>query len=194
VFRLESWSIFIPSEGVRAGNKIIRTVLTPLSDIPHITETIDVSIEEKDSVLDEDYSWSKDELEELSKLSKAELLKRAKAWAPSYTASHVNALRRTRKEDTRQKKIVALIEDHTCQVCGFFCEYKNLKGRRRFLIHIDHIEEKNKKGDERLENLWALCPNCHAKKTAGIIKIDLKKKKVFDNETEIAIRDSHLFL
>jgi 5-methylcytosine-specific restriction endonuclease McrA len=62
------------------------------------------------------------------------------------------------------------------------------------LIHIDHIKEKSKKGDESIENLWALCPNCHAKKTAGIIEINFKSKKVFENGREISIRDNHLFI
>lgn len=36
-----------------------------------------------------------------------------------------------------------------------------------------------------------LCPNCHAKKTYGIITVD-KNYRVFENNKEIPISDHHL--
>jgi 5-methylcytosine-specific restriction protein A len=146
-----------------------------------------------DQLVEEEF-FSNVELNNLSRLSKSELLELAKKWSPSYSGSHKKGWHKTRKEDAKQKKIIAEIEDQTCQVCGFFCEYLNPKGRKLFVIHVDHIIEKSIAGDERLENLWVLCPNCHAKKTAGLIEIDLENRKIFESGVEITIRDSHLFV
>ena len=52
--------------------------------------------------------------------------------------------------------------------------------------------DKAKGGGETLDNLWVLCPNCHAKKTFGLIKIYKEQKKVMDGGQEIKIRDNHL--
>ena len=96
--------------------------------------------------------------------------------------------------DGRQKRIVAKIEDNTCQVCEFYCDYKNTRGQIRHIIQVDHIDEKSRGGDESLTNLWVLCPNCHAKKTAGLLKIDTGRKQVFLNGETVLIRDHHLFV
>ena len=72
-------------------------------------------------------------------------------------------------------------------------EWTNSKGKQVYRIDIDHIIEKSDGGGEELSNLWALCPNCHVKKTLGVIKVDLKNKKVTDNGEEIDILDNHLF-
>jgi 5-methylcytosine-specific restriction endonuclease McrA len=98
-----------------------------------------------------------------------------------------------RIEDQKQKALVAQIEDQTCQVCGFREEYKNSQGKTKYIIDIDHIEEKNSGGGEEGKNLWALCPNCHRKKTTGIIKVNLKKREFKERGKRIKIRDNHLF-
>jgi 5-methylcytosine-specific restriction endonuclease McrA len=144
-----------------------------------------------DPYLEEDIIGDVEE-ERLSLMSKEELLQMAKRWVAS-GPSHTHGWQRTRREDARQKKIVARIEDHTCQVCEFHCKYKNKRGRRLYIIHIDHIVEKAAGGDESLSNLWALCPNCHAKKTAGLLTVDLKGQQVLLNGESITIRDHHLF-
>jgi len=38
-----------------------------------------------------------------------------------------------------------------------------------------------------------LCPNCHEKKTKGVIKVDFERKLVTENNQPIKIRDNHLF-
>jgi hypothetical protein len=39
---------------------------------------------------------------------------------------------------------------------------------------------------ESLRNLWVLCPNCHGKRTCGMIAVDLKARKVTEGDTEIS--------
>jgi rubredoxin len=102
-------------------------------------------------------------------------------------------LQKRRVENKKQKQRVAEIENHRCQVCGWSLEWTNSKGKRVMRIDIDHIIEKSEGGGEELSNLWALCPNCHVKKTLGVIKVDLKKKIVTENGEEIQILDNHLF-
>lgn len=68
-------------------------------------------------------------------------------------------------------------------------------GKRAWIIHVDHIIEKSEKGGEDLWNLWVLCPNCHEKKTRGIILVDLEKKQVFEAGNKIELKqDNHLFV
>ncbi|MCL2037603.1 HNH endonuclease [Candidatus Saccharibacteria bacterium] len=91
-----------------------------------------------------------------------------------------------------QKRRIARLQDHTCQVCGFYCEYVRKNGRKGWIIEVDHIIDKNKGGTEEAGNLWALCPNCHAKKTRGVIVIDPVRRVVTQDGEVVSIRDGHL--
>ena len=138
-------------------------------------------------------SWNKD----VSTLSKDAALLELRNYKRAPNKGHHKNKTRTalqRIEDQRQKSLVALIEDYTCQVCGFHQSYVNGSGEIRYIIDIDHINEKHRGGGEDSSNLWALCPNCHRKKTAGIIKVDLKSQTVIDDRKIITIRDHHLFI
>lgn len=101
-------------------------------------------------------------------------------------------LSKHRKESKAQKERIAILEKHTCQVCGFKYKYRNSKNQKMWVIEVDHIIEKASGGGETIDNLWVLCPNCHSKKTRSVIVIDTKKKKVFENGKKINIRDNHL--
>lgn len=96
-----------------------------------------------------------------------------------------------RIESKKQKERIAILENHTCQICGFNQSYINESGNKKWIIEVDHIIEKSKGGGETIDNLMVLCPNCHAKKTYGIIKVD-KDYRVFENNKEIQIKDHHL--
>lgn len=99
---------------------------------------------------------------------------------------------RIRKDNETQKRRIAHLENHTCQVCGFYCEYVKKNGQKGWIIDVDHIIEKQEQGNEKIDNLWVLCPNCHRKKTNGIINIDKENKYVTVNEEVVVIRDNHL--
>lgn len=79
---------------------------------------------------------------------------------------------RLRHESKMQKERIARIENYTCQICGFHQSYVNSYGKTRYIIQVDHIVEKSQGGGENINNLLVLCPNCHAKKTYGVIKIN----------------------
>ena len=135
--------------------------------------------------------------EQLSRLDKRTILEAAKAFDNSTAQSHSVTVgpRKIRKENQLQKRRIAALEDYTCQVCGFRYEYLKENGKRAWIIHINHIVEKVDSGSENLGNLWALCPNCHAKKTYAIIKIDLETRKITEGGVEIKLlKDNHLFL
>ena len=99
---------------------------------------------------------------------------------------------KVRRDNAKQKERIRIIEDYACQVCGFNFEYLNSKGKKRKYVEVDHIIEKSGGGTEEAHNLWALCPNCHMKKTLGVIVIDLKNHKVSEDGKFIKIRDNHL--
>lgn len=135
--------------------------------------------------------------EQLSKLDKKTIFEAAKAFDNSTAQSHSVTVgpRKIRKESQVQKRRVAALEDYTCQVCGFRYEYVKENGKKAWIIHVDHIVEKADRGSENLRNLWVLCPNCHAKKTYAIIKIDLEIRKITEEGVEIKLlKDNHLFL
>ncbi len=105
----------------------------------------------------------------------------------------INTPQRVRVESKRQKKLIARIENYTCQLCGWSLKCKNSKGKIVHRIDIDHIVEKKIGGTEEQSNLWALCPNCHVKKTVGVIIVDLAKKRITENGKEIRLlTDNHL--
>lgn len=121
------------------------------------------------------------------------LLKEAKNFNTSkITHKYVTKPHKIRIENRIQKKRIADIEQHQCQLCGWKLEYMK-NGKRRYIIEIDHIIEKRNGGGEEIYNLWALCPNCHAKKTADIITINIENNKIYDNGVEIKLKsDNHL--
>ena len=79
---------------------------------------------------------------------------------------------KVRHESRCQKERIATLENHTCQICGFHQQYTNAVGKQRWIIEVDHIIPKSEGGGETIDNLLVLCPNCHAKKTAGIIEVN----------------------
>lgn len=107
-----------------------------------------------------------------------------------YTTS--DTPRRYRKESTLQKKRVAKIEDYRCQICGFKCDFELPNGKKVWVYEVDHIIPKKESGNEEISNLILLCPNCHAKKTKGVIEIDPNQKTVTELGQTIDIKDNHL--
>lgn len=96
-----------------------------------------------------------------------------------------------RNESRIQKERIAILENHTCQICGFSQHYINPNGQKRWIIEVDHIIEKSKGGGENINNLLVLCPNCHAKKTFGVITID-ESMNVYENGKKINITNNHI--
>jgi len=134
--------------------------------------------------------------EKISSMSNDELFALAIKFDNKDEESHtlVFGPRKVRKENQIQKRRIAKLENYTCQVCEFHCEYKKRNGKIGYIIHVDHIQEKSEGGSENIYNLWVLCPNCHAKKTFRVIRVDLENKKVFVNDEEVLIKDRHLFI
>ena len=99
-----------------------------------------------------------------------------------------------RHESKMQKERIARIEDYTCQICGFRQSYVNANGRTRYIIEVDHIVEKSQGGGETINNLLVLCPNCHAKKTYGLIKVNPDYTIEENGRQRPLMQDRHLNL
>lgn len=52
-------------------------------------------------------------------------------------------------------------DNFTCQTCGL---------RDTDIMQVDHRIERSVGGDDSMENLQTLCPNCHARKTVAFLK------------------------
>ena len=133
--------------------------------------------------------------ERISGMSEGELLLEGTSYVPpkeNYKESI--GKKKVRKESQKQKRIVAKLYNHSCQVCGFRAYYTRKNGSEGYIIEIDHIKDKAAGGDEMLKNLWALCPNCHEKKTRGLIAINVEDKSVAEEGKSIKITDKHLFV
>lgn len=164
----------------------------------HITINFDSKIVLHNSVdkfiLDDYYLYDEAIVcSDLNEKSKDAIFNEAKEFT-DYSQQYVESEKKTkrRKESKAQKERIAILEDHTCQVCGFKEGYLNTKNKKLWIIEVDHIIEKSKGGGESFDNLWVLCPNCHAKKTRGIIKIDPIRRVVKEKGETIRIRDNHL--
>ncbi|MDE5052475.1 HNH endonuclease [Niallia taxi] len=128
---------------------------------------------------------------ELNEKSNDIILKEAKKFK-DYSSNYYEKVTKSRKESRAQKERIAILEDHTCQVCGYKEGFQRTNRRKIWIIEVDHIIEKSNGGGETIDNLWVLCPNCHAKKTKGVITIDPSLRIVKENGKEIKIRDNHL--
>lgn len=141
----------------------------------------------------EDFLAEEDVEQEMQAKSKADILTEAIKFHPK-NSSYIQkeGSYKLRLDNARQKVRVKILEDYVCQVCGFSFEYINSNGEKKKYAEADHIIEKSEGGTEELDNLWVLCPNCHVKKSLGVIRIDPVKKEVTQNERPVKIRDNHL--
>ncbi|MGO9568470.1 MAG: HNH endonuclease [Desulfomonilaceae bacterium] len=46
-----------------------------------------------------------------------------------------------------------------CQFCGNIAQYEDAEGRPR--LHVHHIQYLDQGGQDAVENVVAICPNCH---------------------------------
>lgn len=142
----------------------------------------------------EEFLSEEEVIDEINEKSKDEILIEAREFQPKNNSGYKQKTGefRVRIDNARQKTRVKRLEDYICQVCGFTFEFQNLEGKKRKYAEADHIIEKSDGGTEEIGNLWVLCPNCHMKKTLGVINIDPIKKIVSENGKIIKIRDNHL--
>ena len=134
------------------------------------------------------------EFEVKTDVNYVELLRKAAAFSdtmPSHTVKTVT--QKIRNENRAQKERVAQLEQGACQVCNWSLQWKNAQGKESYRVEVDHIIPKAQGGGEELSNLWVLCPNCHTKKTVGVLTIDTEKKEVRENGKSIVLHhDNHL--
>lgn len=189
----------VPIDILEEHIKHARISINDKGEIRHYHLTIKLDIEivlhnpKKDILLSDFLIYNEDiVLSDINTKSAEQLLKEANKFQDyECQFGESNKKRKYRKESKAQKERIACLENHTCQVCGFYYEYIR-NGKKHWIITIDHILDKAKGGGEAKNNLWVLCPNCHAKKTSGIIIINKDQKTVYENGTEIKIRDNHL--
>lgn len=129
----------------------------------------------------------------VSEQSKNDVLRYAKEYKDS-GVHHVSktVTKRERIESHTQKSRIKKLEDYTCQICSFKESYFNVKRKELFIIEADHILEKTNGGGETIDNIIILCPNCHEKKTRGIITIDIKKGQIYERGKPLVVRNNHL--
>jgi len=173
-------------EGLQAITEKFGSIETFLSQKPEVYQAIESIIEKtKEEIIE-------DEIAET--IDKNKILEEAKNFRDAGEGYALDSFpRKIRVENRVQKKRVAELEDYSCQVCNWSLEWINSKGKKSYRIDIDHITDKAKGGGEELSNLWALCPNCHTKKTLGVITIDQENKIIKENDVEVKLHhDSHL--
>lgn len=179
---------FMPlrESGIQAIENKFGSIEKFLDQSPEVYEVLDTFI---NTIREETLTEEKGEGKE-----KALLYKEASSYTDS-GISHVTttAPAKKRVESKKQKMLVAELEDYACQICNWSLSWKNTKGKEVYRIDIDHIIDKAKGGTEELHNLWALCPNCHVKKTLGVIQIDPDKKSITENGESVRLHhDNHL--
>ncbi len=131
---------------------------------------------------------------EISSKSKEQLLTEGKKFIPP-TEAYIKKVGQyqVRKESRKQKEIVKRLNNYSCQICGFSFEYIGSDDQKRKYAQVDHIIDKSDNGTEEIDNLWVLCPNCHSKKTLGVITVDINNGKVFEDGKEISLHhNNHL--
>lgn len=142
----------------------------------------------------EDMLVEEELIEVEKKRSKEEIAKLIRDFKPLVKAyTEKEGSYRVRHDSDSQKVRIKIMENYECQVCGFSFEYVSDNGIKRKFVHADHIVDKSDGGTEVADNIWILCPNCHAKKTLGVITVNLKNKKICENDKEIRLHhNNHL--
>lgn len=131
-----------------------------------------------------------------TKVDKKQILQAARLFKTTHESHKVKVgEQKVRIENRKQKERVAILEDYSCQLCGWSLEWKDKKDKTKYRIDIDHIVPKEDKGGEEISNLWALCPNCHTEKTLGVITVDLINKRILKRGTPVDLHHNfHLWL
>jgi 5-methylcytosine-specific restriction protein A len=62
-----------------------------------------------------------------------------------------------------------------CQLCSDLAPFKNVEGELYLEVH--HIEWLSQGGSDTIDNVAALCPNCHKKMHILNLEGDIKKLK-----------------
>jgi 5-methylcytosine-specific restriction endonuclease McrA len=156
---------------------------------------IENELSEMDQEREESIAADVEHYSELEQINKQELLEKAKSYRSKRHVESGNEKTievKLRQENRKQMKIVKKLEDYRCQVCGYTFTYINSKDQETPYVEVDHIKRYADEGDEDLDNLWALCPTCHTKKTLGVIVVDKKEGEVRENGEVIEIKNNHL--
>ena len=88
------------------------------------------------------------------------------------TRIEINRLNR----DVRFARKVKRLCEYKCQVCGDRIQIEEDK----FYAEAHHIHPRGRGGDDVIENMICVCPNCHVKLDYGVIPIDKSKIYFFD--------------
>ncbi len=173
-------------QGLQSISEKFGSIEAFLNQPPEVYQVIENILERGKEEIVED--------EKVAVVDKAKLLQDAQAYQSTGEAYALDTSpRKVRVENQKQKKRIAEIEGYSCQICNWSLEWTNSKGKKSYRIDVDHILDKAKGGGEEVSNLWALCPNCHVKKTVGVIVVDLENHKIYENGAEIEVHhDSHL--
>lgn len=173
-------------EGLNAISEKFGSVELFLNQKPEVYQAIESIIEKANEEV------VSDEINE--SLDKKRLLDLASKFRNTSNGYEIDlSPRQKRVENRLQKKRIAELENFSCQICNWSLEWLNSKGKKSYRIDIDHIVDKAKGGGEEMSNLWALCPNCHTKKTLGVIVIDKINKIIKENGKELKLHhDNHL--
>ena len=175
--------------GVQAIADKFGDIETFLHQKPEVYAAIDKVIED---LREESLEVEKDELYQIEDMSK--VFNDASKFRYERDSHKIDtAPRKIRIENQTQKRRIAKLEGYACQVCDWKLEWRNSRGKAAYRIDVDHIIDKADGGSEEMNNLWVLCPNCHTKKTLGVITIDVSQKEVKEDGKKITLHhDRHL--
>lgn len=141
IYNVLSWEVFIPRNGVRAGDKLLRFHLVPPPDLYQID-----SLGEKSSVA---------VVEDANFLQVREITLRY----GSVPAPIKQTLQEYRQASNLIKKYARLRADGICECCGKPAPFVDAYGTPYLEVH--HIFRLADDGPDNSVNVAAICPNCH---------------------------------
>ncbi|WP_409416313.1 HNH endonuclease [Flavobacterium sp. PS2] len=157
LFNVISWSIDIPDQGNRKGDKLIKYTLRPI-------------VEEIDQINFRIH----DPLENISikKFDFKSLRDRVMSDNEQFSKPKPMGLKEYRIRSLQIKKYALLRADGICEKCDNNAPFKNQLGIPFLEVH--HIFSLSDDGPDHPINVAAICPNCHREAHFGVTKTKIK--------------------
>lgn len=172
IFHVVSWDYQIPTQGNRAGDKLIEYFLVPAQNIFSNYPTDDYTTDK--------YKTTKEPL------NIYELRKKIGSQDTTPTTNRSSlTLYRERSSDVKQYAL--LRANGVCECCLSPAPFLNI--RNTPFLEVHHIHSLSDDGPDQPENVAAVCPNCHREAHFGIKKESIREKLLL----AIRKKESQLF-
>ena len=157
IFEVASWDTFIPLDGTRTGNVLLKFILVPASNVYSATPQLDI-------------------LEESSQLYGSNALVLLRNKIVQKNLQPLRGVSSTREYISRSQDIVQYAKwraDGVCELCESGAPF--IDTYKLPFLEVHHIHRLADDGPDAPQNVAAICPNCHREAHYGFYRDNIRR-------------------